>query len=913
MNSGGIKMNKVVFAGLFLLSVCCRCTQSEVVSGDGHKKGEEIEVGFRLNVLTTTMLQTRSDTTVVTRSQTDPGETADKTLQNLWAGQYDSKGDLVAEEYFSSLATQESVNLPLKRIEGICHVWVVANAGNLSGKADSENDLNTLTTSTAFTEEGLPVGNLCVMTGMWSGTITENIDADIQLKRSLAKIKFAYSVGGENFSFIPSTLELCNVPKVMKYTGEKDPEQLSGDGNYKTYTVTSPGTSGVHFWYVPENLAGMGTNGGDRATEKTGEGVSYATCIKLSGEAVQDGVTYGNVVFTLYPGAGNNDYNVVRNGFYAIEVTLTGIDFTDKRVTVGSVPEMEDPENLGPEKGATGIFQVTTRPGVSWAFTIPGWLSATVGGKTYESGNRLDFIGPYKVEFNTTTANPRAEVRETSFKVGEKEIKVRQDPSSLEVGAQSVSVAAENGSTGSGTFKATAGLPWSATLETEWGNWLGWNGDAPVSGTEASGTNETLAIKTLSANPSASSRTGTLLIKGGDAISDTSYPDLTGSISVTQAGATATPSKKSYSISPEKADNLSVDFTATSDLPWVASVTTGDDWLTLTSNSGMTTGTSQSVGYKASLNLSSSARSGKIGVRVGNEAGDIHPGPLADIGVEQAGSVFTVSTPAEIPKEGGTTSVTVTATEGLPWTMTPTSETNGITPPADHSFTGGQTLTFSATKNEGVARSALFTLAVTGESVNRAEKVTIKQAAQFGELIINQNVADEYNNWIKTGVNNKNYSLKTHPPFNYDGGNYTGNNGTDRPGTSSSSCTITTSYYIEVEETQSELAYSYYKGEVYDHCASKGEGWRVPTMIEMFAMWLKCKGNNVSAIDEEDASSELGAKFLGVWYWTSSVLGMSYQSPQRAVMYMKDGQFSYVFGVAESTKSVVRCVRDKTN
>lgn len=913
MNSGGIKMNKVVFAGLFLLSVCCRCTQSEVVSGDGHKKGEEIEVGFRLNVLTTTMLQTRSDTTVVTRSQTDPGETADKTLQNLWAGQYDSKGDLVAEEYFSSLATQESVNLPLKRIEGICHVWVVANAGNLSGKADSENDLNTLTTSTAFTEEGLPVGNLCVMTGMWSGTITENIDADIQLKRSLAKIKFAYSVGGENFSFIPSTLELCNVPKVMKYTGEKDPEQLSGDGNYKTYAVTSPGTSGVHFWYVPENPAGMGTNGGDRATEKTGEGVSYATCIKLSGEAVQDGVTYGNVVFTLYPGAGNNDYNVVRNGFYAIEVTLTGIDFTDKRVTVGSVPEMEDPENLGPEKGATGIFQVTTRPGVSWAFTIPGWLSATVGGKTYESGNRLDFIGPYKVEFNTTTANPRAEVRETSFKVGEKEIKVRQDPSSLEVGAQSVSVAAENGSTGSGTFKATAGLPWSATLETEWGNWLGWNGDAPVSGTEASGTNETLAIKTLSANPSASSRTGTLLIKGGDAISDASYPDLTGSISVTQAGATVTSSKKSYSISPEKADNLSVDFTATSDLPWVASVTTGDDWLTLTSKSGTTTGTSQSVGYKASLNLSSSTRSGKIGVRVGNEAGDIHPGPLADIGVEQAGSVFTVSTPAEIPKEGGTTSVTVTATEGLPWTMTPTSETNGITPPADHSFTGGQTLTFSATKNEGVARSALFTLAVTGEGVNRAEKVTITQAAQFGTVTINQSVADAYKNWINTGLTGATkYTLTTHPPFNYDGGKYAENNGVDRPGTSSSACTINSAYTIEVENTQNPEKLMYHTGAMVNYCTSIGDGWRVPTMIELFAMWQKCKGSNECATDEEAASYELGAKFIEDFYVSSTVYGTGTWFSKRAGFWMKDGQFSYIIG-SNPTPFIVRCVRDKTN
>ena len=233
----------------------------------------------------------------------------------------------------------------------------------------------------------------------------------------------------------------------------------------------------------------MGTNGGDRATEKTGEGVSYATCIKLSGEAVQDGVTYGNVVFTLYPGAGNNDYNVVRNGFMPLEVTLTGIDFTDKRVTVGSVPESGRPRRIWDrKKGATGIFQVTTRPGYPGLY-YPRLVICHCGRKTYESGNRLDFIGPYKVEFNTTTANPRAGSTGDFFKVGEERTAVK-DPSSLEVGAQSVSLAAENGSTGSGTFKATAGLPWSATLETEWGNWLGWNGDAPVSGTEASGTNE---------------------------------------------------------------------------------------------------------------------------------------------------------------------------------------------------------------------------------------------------------------------------------------------------------------------------------------------------------------------------------------------------------------------------------------
>lgn len=388
------KMNQRLFACFVWVILCCGCTQSEVVTGEG--KGEEVSACLHLNILSSTVAHTRSllftdrgttatDSVFVladdnaTRSTVDPGDIADKTIQNLWAGQYNEAGELVAEEYFSSLSTQESVNLPLKRLEGVSHVWAIGNAGNLQGKASTETTLKAFTTSDAFTDDGLPVSNLCIMTGMWSGTIADNIDADIQLKRSVAKIKFTYSVGGENFSFTPSALELCNVPVQMKYIGDETPEQLKEDIDFKTYTKISPGNSGTHYWYIPENPAGTGNNAEGVATNKTGEGVTHATCIRLTGEAVQDGVTYGDVVFTLYPGGGNNDYNIVRNGLYTIDITLTGIDFSDKRVTVGTVPDMQDPENLGAEKGATGIFQVTTRPGVPWSFTIPSWLSVVIG------------------------------------------------------------------------------------------------------------------------------------------------------------------------------------------------------------------------------------------------------------------------------------------------------------------------------------------------------------------------------------------------------------------------------------------------------------------------------------------------------------------------------------------------------
>ena len=72
----------------------------------------------------------------------------------------------------------------------------------------------------------------------------------------------------------------------------------------------------------------------------------------------------------------------------------------------------------------------------------------------------------------------------------------------------SISLSAEGTAVGNGTFQATKGLPWSATLSSEWGNWLEWDGTAPTPGVEASGTNESLAIKAISSNPSSSVRRG---------------------------------------------------------------------------------------------------------------------------------------------------------------------------------------------------------------------------------------------------------------------------------------------------------------------------------------------------------------------------------------------------------------------
>lgn len=899
-----IRKKEVTLNVFFLLSLFCGCTQSEVMTGAKEGKTEEVSSCFHLNVLATTITNTRSvaftscgtekpnslpevvgDT--VTRSTSDPGDTSDKTILNLWVGQYRENGDLVTDEYFSSLASQENVNLPLKRITGTSHVWAVANAGSLTGKVATESELKAYSVESAFTDDGLPNNNLCVMTGMWSGEITENISADIQLKRSLAKIKFTYSVDGENFSFIVSSLELCNVPVQMKYIGDENPTQLTGEDNFKTYTATSPGNSGTQYWYLPENPAGTGDNTGDKAVNKTGEGVTLATCIRLTGEAVQDGVRYENVVFTLYPGNGNNDYTIVRNGLYTINVTLTGIDFSDKRVTVGIVPEMQDPENLGPEKGATGIFQVTTRPGVPWYFTIPGWLSATVGETTYESGNRLDFIGPYKVEFKTVTANPSAKVRETAFTVGEKEITVRQNPSTLTTGIP-ISLDAGGGSEGNCSFTATRGIPWSATLTSEWGEWLGWNGDVPQTGTEASGSEEFLKVKALSSNPSAATRTGEIQVKAGDAIG-TLYPDLTKSISVTQIGATISVSDRTPNLGPEAAEILSDSFVATHDLPWVATVTSGTDWLSLlTPESGITSKSSQEINYKTTLNLNASKRKGTIAVHVGNETGDSHPGPSEDITVVQEGSVFEVISPNDIPRDGGVTSIIVSATTGLPWSLSPIVEADGITSPENKTYTGNQTLSFSATKNERDTRTAEYALSVIGAVPTRELSVTINQIAGLTafDLEINQSLLSFYNEFMGE-------KLPDYPPFDYDGEADFNNRKTLVEGGGS--------YVIQVQRTQLGGPDRRYAA-VTEYCSSLEEDgysdWRLPTMLELKIMY-----DNRSKIEEGNNAE----KFIDKHYWSTSIYHSD--SNLRGRFVFADGTLSY--GTIQASTDRVRCVRDK--
>ena len=1017
-------MKRISKTGLWvcLLLLAMSCTRTEVEEKDlPPHPAKEVEAVFNLNVLANRPLQTRSITfipegtfeidsvvpgmtdSVATKSATALTGGDESLISQLWVGQYDTSGNRVFSHYISPV-TGTTVNLKLKESgEATHHVWFVANCDDL-GEIATETALKEHVFTYASTVDGLPDSRLCGMTGMWSGVIRDNgvESIGVDMTRTVAKISFSYLIGGDGFSFDPSSVKLKSVPNKIRM--EETTTQLT-DVTYGEYTGEADANGATMHWYLPENRAGVVTDDNAAASEKekTGRGVSNATCIELTGTAVQGGVTYENVTFRFFPGSEDmNDYNIKRNHYYTMSVTLKGIDVTDQRITVGTIPPI-DTGGLQPMpagKGGTTELQVTARPGEQWSIKLPDWLSALIDNTIQAGyGARIDHQGPAKIVFKAETANPTAQQRSFSFKMDvtgeEQNIEIVQEGSILNVGS-AISLEAASGSEGQSTFTLTKGLNWRAILSD---GWLGWaSGNPANSADEATGEEQSLIVKAASSNPYASARTGSITVEGGQSVGSSTYNDLKKEISVSQAASTVVCYTQPIEVSAEGATDASSQFTATSGLPWKIAVSEADNWIELTGQkTGQTTTNLQNVVFNVPVNLDSKERTGAITVRVGDES----KGPTGNIAVQQAASSLTVdeiptslaptaeasgsvaftatkglsyaitypewltftgettgsvtgtkqtigyktnsvnknkevregqisvtagnmaekttisqeastfkveSRTIELPNTASSAEATITGTFGLPWTLTKSNTGDAaITTTATGGDLSGtsHTITFTAPANEGGERSADFIIAVTGG--NHSETVTVKQASGLNTITINQTVVDSY----KKYHDDKFPQAKT-PPFNYDFGNYaaTGSYGSDYKG-NSTNYTIDKPYTIEVEAKQSSVREQYLTGLPIQECTKKKDGWRVPTMIELYAIWNICKGDNSDATDEEPATYTFGEGFINSAYWSSSC-GEGAVST-RAVIYFMNGQFNTSGTSSSPGKNTypVRCVREK--
>lgn len=201
-------------------------------------------------------------------------------------------------------------------------------------------------------------------------------------------------------------------------------------------------------------------------------------------------------------------------------------------------------------------------------------------------------------------------------------------------------------------------------------------------------------------------------------------------------------------------------------------------------------------------------------------------------------------------------------------------------------------IVFTATENTDVAREAKFTVAVDGGY--HSKTVVVKQAGLVGgtTITINQSVLQSYYTQL---TKNEKYSWLTHPPFDADGVDTAADHGITDINLSSTP-TMTGSYTIQIERGQRSVTAEYANMQAY--CSGLNEdglsGWRLPTQIELHAMY-----KNKAAI-EASASAFISSN----WYWSSTQnLGLNY----RCLLYFNDGSFGNNPTYADHS---VRCVRN---
>lgn len=618
--------------------------------------------------------------------------------------------------------------------------------------------------------------------------------------------------------------------------------------------------------------------------ERIAEGVKFpATYIELAGDAVQGGVNYSEVAIRFYLGDENrlDNYDIERNGHYTMNIALGGLDLSDKRITIGKIPEIQNPGSLPAAKGETAEVQITARQGQKWMLDLPLWLSATIEGKTQSvsPGSTLSYQGPCKVTFKTEESNPKAEIRSVNFPIAvedgkpEQTLTLIQDASVLNVPAMPVRIGAVSGSVADFSFTATAGLQWDAILGADW---LEWNGgiDPALDNNgwkETTTMPQTCTIVAGSVNPSKNIRKGSVMIRAGASIGDPDYAGLRNNIIVEQDGSVVNDNSVEVVATPVAG---TVTFSATPGLPWTAA--SDVSWITVNTPGGESTA---AVGNAVSFNTTEvnpngTQRTGTITVT----AGERPDSPVGTLAVKQDASEFSVTSATGIIDKDGNTSVngSITATEGLQWTISPTTSNDITVSPA--SGAGSTVLKFTAKANTGYARTGTFTVSVTGAA--RTAKVQAKQALGIRNMVtINQAVVNSYKQ--------KTTNYAEYPPFNNEGSDFRG---------ISYNCTLTKEYSIEVEKTEYRHNEAVPYSEARNYCNNKGGGWRLPTMIELKAVY-----DNRAALQAISGF----VPFIAASYWTSSY---HYGSSQRCVIqFSPAGVFSYTGTIGGQP---VRCVRD---
>jgi hypothetical protein len=330
-------MKRMFYLFFVFLPILFSCTD-ETTSDTATTSSTEglTKVSFSLSAA---KMQGMAETKSTVATTIDDGK-----IDNLWVLQFQG-GKFVKSASFSSV-NKDAFDVGL--IPGAnSHIYFVANVG-LDAFSTSPTDEAAFQTATkslsaeadvffvpSTGKKSVPMFDSLIMDVPLTGYIANKT---VSLTRMLSRVDLAYTVNVPNFTL--SKVRVCNLPKKMQYctptAGTLFPATLATtDVQNCDYTFNATNAGGTLTFYLPENQRGMGSN--TAATDsrlKNGDGVTNATYLELVGYAKDADGSLVEVAYRVYPGADNvNDYNIVRNSYYTVNASITGISGSDARIT----------------------------------------------------------------------------------------------------------------------------------------------------------------------------------------------------------------------------------------------------------------------------------------------------------------------------------------------------------------------------------------------------------------------------------------------------------------------------------------------------------------------------------------------------------------------------------------------------
>lgn len=322
---------------------CSEDTNISGESGDGYRP---VEVAVSMNI---EEFHGQSSTRAGQPLNGDIGDD-ESLINNVTVFQFDGTGNdadkLVVLRYVTTfnnlkLGLMQPKSDPAKK-QLIC---LVANTGeHLKDFTGTYGDLKDIMIS--VNKSGVSDKIMIMMTSLQT-EISSGKSIEAVFKRKLAKINVTCLVAND-VRFTPARLQLRNVPKYASVSSANETPEGKSD-NFRNYISLTENIEDGYTWYMPENLRGTGS--ADNPKNKTdntapaGQG-DYCTYVELSGLYQENDGTLKLVSYRVYLGNDDlSDYNVEGNHIYNVDMSVSGINASDKRVIVADLPTAKAPAN----------------------------------------------------------------------------------------------------------------------------------------------------------------------------------------------------------------------------------------------------------------------------------------------------------------------------------------------------------------------------------------------------------------------------------------------------------------------------------------------------------------------------------------------------------------------------------------